>query len=69
MAATLSFFVAVLRGCAAVFAFFGASTFATSSMPLRGVAVGFAASVAITLLAEVLRGVAAILALFAVFAM
>jgi hypothetical protein len=69
MATTFSLLVAVLRGCAAVFAFFGALTFATSSMPVRGVVVGFATSVAFTLLAEAWRGVAATFAFFAESAM
>jgi hypothetical protein len=69
MATTFSLFVAVLRGCAAAFACFGASTFATSSMPLRGVVVGVATSAAFALLAEAWRGVAAAFAFFAESAM
>ena len=66
---TFSFFVADLLGFAAGdLAFFGISTFATSSSPLRCVVVGFATSATFTFFAEACFGVAVAFVFFTVSA-
>jgi hypothetical protein len=60
----------VLRGfAAAALAFFGTSTFATSSIRLRTGVVGFATSATFTFFAEAWRGVAVAFVFFTGFAM
>jgi hypothetical protein len=68
IAKTFSFFVGVLRGFAAAFVFFGASTFATSSISLRTGVVGFATSATFMFFAEALFGVAVAFVFFTVSA-